>query len=83
MYAPLVSVLIPVYNREILVRKTIESAVNQTYDNIEIIVIDNQSTDGTFEVIQEYAERYDNVWCFQNDVNMGPVLNWVNFLVPI
>jgi len=53
MARPLVSILIPVYNREKLVQKAIESAINQTYKNIEVIVVDNKSTDKTYEVLKE------------------------------
>lgn len=73
---PLVSILIPVYNREYLVRATIESAIKQTYRNIEIIAVDNKSTDKTYEVLKEYAEKYPNVKIYQNNENLGPVKNW-------
>jgi glycosyltransferase involved in cell wall biosynthesis len=45
----LVSILIPVYNREHLVGETIESALAQSYSNIEIIIVDNCSTDNTWD----------------------------------
>lgn len=72
----MVSILIPVYNRENLVRATIESAIKQTYRNIEIIAVDNKSTDKTFEVLKEYAEKCPNVKIYQNNENLGPVKNW-------
>lgn len=73
---PLVSIVIPVYNRVKLVEKAIESSLNQTYTNIEIIIGDNCSTDGTWEKIQRYAEKNENIHVFQNKNNLGPVLNW-------
>lgn len=73
----LVSIVIPVYNRERLVRDAIESALAQTYRNIEIVVIDNHSTDDTHAVMQEYTQRNARVRCFQNDRNIGPVRNWL------
>lgn len=73
---PLVSILIPVYNREYLVGETIESAINQTYTNIEIIIVDNCSTDGTWGVLQKFAAKYSRIKIFQNYENVGPVLNW-------
>lgn len=72
----LVSILIPVYNREELVRIAIESAINQTYGNIEVIAVDNKSTDRTYEVLKEYAEKYPDVKVYQNEENLGPVRNW-------
>jgi len=73
---PLVSILIPVYNRENMVATALSSAIAQTYPNIEIIVVDNCSTDRTYEVVQEYARRDQRIRCFRNDENVGPVRNW-------
>lgn len=57
MSNPLVSVIIPTYNRAALVRETVESALKQTYREIEIIVIDDGSTDDTAAVMQSYGNR--------------------------
>ena len=51
---PLVSILIPVYNREKYIGEAIESAINQTYKNIEVIIVDNCSTDNTWKILQDY-----------------------------
>lgn len=72
----LVSILIPVYNRENLIEETVQSALNQTYKNIEIIVVDNQSTDNTWEVLQKLASQDERIKIFQNETNIGPVRNW-------
>jgi hypothetical protein len=53
----LVSVIIPVFNGEALIGDTIESALRQTWRNLEIIVVDDGSTDRTAEVVQAYADR--------------------------
>jgi glycosyltransferase involved in cell wall biosynthesis len=76
MIKPLVSILIPVYNREKLVRRAIESAINQTYGNMEVILVDNKSTDKTYDVLKEFAAKYPNVKVYQNEENIGPVRNW-------
>jgi glycosyltransferase involved in cell wall biosynthesis len=73
---PLVSILIPTYNRKDLVLESLESAVNQTYKNIEVIVVDNNSTDGTFEVLKKFAALHSNVKVYKNEENIGPVRNW-------
>jgi glycosyltransferase involved in cell wall biosynthesis len=73
---PKVSILIPVYNREDCIEGTLKSAVDQRYDNLEIIVVDNRSTDGTLAILQEFAKRHANVRVFQNTENIGPVRNW-------
>lgn len=52
---PLVSVIIPTYNRELMVGSAIESALGQTYENIEVIVIDDGSTDGTRALVEKYS----------------------------
>lgn len=75
-YKPKVSVLIPVYNREKFILCALKSAINQTYENIEIIVVDNKSTDRTFELIKEFERNNQNVKVYQNEKNLGPVLNW-------
>lgn len=71
-----VSILIPVYNRELLLEECIESALNQTYDNFEVVIVDNASTDRTWEVCQAWAERDERIRIFRNDKNLGPVRNW-------
>ncbi len=73
-----VSILIPVYNRKDIVARSIESALAQTYADIEIVVTDNCSSDGTFEALQGYSER--GVRLFQTQENVGPLYNWINGL---
>jgi glycosyltransferase involved in cell wall biosynthesis len=58
---PLVSVLITTHNRSDLLKRAIESALHQTYKPLEIIVIDDGSTDDTEEVVNGYLKRYDNL----------------------
>lgn len=73
---PLVSILIPVYNREYVIRRSIESALKQTYENIEIIVVDNASTDDTWRIIDEIAKDTSKLKVYRNKYNIGPVRNW-------
>ena len=54
---PLVSILIPCYNAERYIAESIESGLNQTYPNIEVIVVDDGSTDGSADVIRSYGHR--------------------------
>lgn len=53
----LVSAIIPTYNRGYIVDRAIESVLNQTYENIEVIVVDDGSTDNTQEKLKEYGDR--------------------------
>ncbi|MBV4192553.1 glycosyltransferase family 2 protein [Bacteroides fragilis] len=73
---PLVSIVIPVYNRELYIEDAIRSAISQTYQNIEIIIVDNCSTDSTWNILNTWARKDDRIKVFQNKENLGPVLNW-------
>jgi glycosyltransferase involved in cell wall biosynthesis len=76
MKSPLVSILIPVFNREKLIANCIQSALDQTFADFEIVVVDNCSTDGTWDVCKSFAAADGRVRIFRNDRNIGPVLNW-------
>jgi len=54
---PKVSVIIPSYNHEHYIRRTVESVINQTFDDIECIVVDDGSTDSTEEILRPYIEK--------------------------
>ena len=56
-----VSVVVPVFNAKPYIRRCLDSCVSQTMQDIEIIVVDDASTDGTKEIIQEYVEEYPNL----------------------
>jgi glycosyltransferase involved in cell wall biosynthesis len=74
---PLVSILIPVYNREQLIERTVLSALAQTYTATEIIIVDNASTDGTWNKLMELKERHPGLKIFRNETNIGPLRNWL------
>lgn len=57
-FLPKVSVMIITYNQEDLIAETIESVISQDYENLEIIVADDASTDRTVEIISDYVKRY-------------------------
>lgn len=72
----MVSVLIPVYNRIDLVDISINSVLKQTYKNFEIIIVDNCSTDGTFEHLCRKYSGNNKIRLHQNKENVGPTANW-------
>jgi glycosyltransferase involved in cell wall biosynthesis len=73
---PIASILIPVFNREKLVQSAIKSALAQTLSDIEVIVVDNASTDSTWEVVQGLAGTDGRIRAYRNQTNLGPVRNW-------
>lgn len=73
---PKVSILIPVFNRKNFISECIQSALDQTYRDIEIVVVDNASNDGTWEICQKFSARDRRVRIFRNHENIGPVRNW-------
>lgn len=73
---PKVSILIPVFNRKDYIAECIQSALNQTFTDFEVVVVDNASEDGTWEICQQFAALDQRVRIFRNDSNIGPVRNW-------
>lgn len=53
---PLISVIIPVYNREILIKETLDSILRQTYQHWECLIIDDGSTDNTIDIVRKYTD---------------------------
>jgi glycosyltransferase involved in cell wall biosynthesis len=74
---PKVSILVPVYNREHLIDECIQSALGQTFKDFEVIVVDNASEDGTWEICKRLAAEDNRVRVFRNETNIGPVRNWM------
>lgn len=74
---PLVSIIIPTYNRELYIETAIISAINQTYRHIEVIIGDNCSTDNTWQILKKWSLEDKRIIIFQNQTNIGPVLNWL------
>lgn len=64
---PLVSVIIPTYNGSKTIRRAIESALNQTYPNIEVVVVNDASTDNTLEVLKEIKDKRLKI--FNHEIN--------------
>lgn len=67
----LVSVMLPVYNSEETIEKSLRSILNQTYKNFEVLLIDDGSNDNSYEICKEYENIYSNVRLFKNNKNIG------------
>ena len=69
--SPLVTVGIPVYNGEKVIKKSFLSIFKQTYKNLEIIVIDDNSNDNSFQILKKITSGKKNTKLFKNKKNMG------------
>lgn len=74
----LISILIVTYNSEKFILKTINSCLNQTYHNFEILILDNASKDNTVSIIKKLKNKKIKLFC--NKDNIGPY-NGLNFLI--
>lgn len=71
MTEPLVSVVIPMYNSQEFISECIDSVLAQTYQNIELIIVDDCSTDDSVSVVQTYCEKGDRVKLIKLSSNSG------------
>ncbi len=74
-YSPLVSVLMTSYNREKYITEAIESMLKSTYSNFELIIVDDQSKDGTVEIAKTYAAKDKRIKVYVNEQNLGDYPN--------
>ncbi len=75
-----ISVLISVFNGEKTINKSIESILDQTYNNFEILLMNDGSTDNTENILKEYADKFSHISYFENKKNMGLTFS-LNFLI--
>ena len=73
MYTPLVSVIVPSFNQAEFIKDTITSILVQDYDNIEVLVIDGGSNDGTVDILKEYGDSIK--WISEPDNGQGDAIN--------
>lgn len=71
-YQKKVSVIIPTYNRAKFISSAVESIINQKYNNLEIIIVDDSSTDNTRSVVASLKEKYSNIVYCHNERSKGP-----------
>lgn len=68
---PLISVVVPVYGTEKYLRKCLDSILTQTYENIELIIVNDASKDNSKNIIKEYLQNYDNIKYVKHSKNRG------------
>jgi len=73
IHPTLLSVLMPVYNRESLVKQSIESVLRQSFEDFEFIIYDDGSTDNTVKIIEECAEKDKRIRLIKGQKNMGGI----------
>jgi len=69
--SPLVTVWIPTLNRQDMLKRALNSVLAQSYDNIEIFIVDNGSTDNTEAVVADYMSKHENIRYHKFDKNKG------------
>lgn len=72
---PLISVLMPAWNAEKTVTKAVRSILDQTWQNLELLIVDDASTDGTWSILQKIAASDDRVKILRNTFNVGPYIS--------
>ncbi len=70
-HCPIVSIIVPVYNMELYLAECLDSLVNQTLENIEIIIVNDGSIDKSIDIIEDYAYRYSDKIRYFNIANSG------------
>ncbi|CAA6814169.1 MAG: Glycosyl transferase [uncultured Campylobacterales bacterium] len=74
MNNPLISIITVVYNDKVGIKRTIKSVLNQTYKNIEYVIVDGNSNDGTLDIIKKYQDSID-FWMSENDEGIYDAMN--------
>jgi len=73
---PLISIALCTYNGEKYIKKQLESLVSQSYENIEIVILDDLSTDQTYSILKEFSEEYSFIKLLRNESNLGFTKNF-------
>jgi len=71
MSMPLISIIMPAYNSEKHIKDSIKSAINQTYKNWELLVINDNSKDKTAKIIQDFSDKDNRIKIINNQINLG------------
>lgn len=69
---PKISIILPIYNVELHLKECLDSLINQTLKDIEIICIDDKSTDNSLSILKEYANYDNRIIVLEQEINQGP-----------
>ncbi|WP_052259514.1 glycosyltransferase family 2 protein [Flavobacterium sp. KMS] len=72
MHTPKISVIMPVYNAEPFLKESIESILNQTYTDFELLILNDKSTDNSLEVIKQCQQKDSRIIIIDKKINVGP-----------
>lgn len=70
-----VSIITPMYNSETFISETINSVLNQTYKNWELLLIDDCSSDNTLQIAKLFSKRHSNIKVLKNSTNLGTAIS--------
>jgi glycosyltransferase involved in cell wall biosynthesis len=73
---PMISVAMCTYNGALFLKKQIDSLISQNYPHVEIIIVDDGSTDETIQILNDYQQNYSQIKVFRNESNKGLVKNF-------
>ena len=73
---PRISFAIPVRNGELFIGRALDSLLNQDFEDLEVVISDNASTDGTGDIVRSYIERDSRIRYFSNTVDVGQIENF-------
>src|SRR3989339_1923896 len=71
---PVITVVVPSFNQEKYIERTIRSIINQNYPKLRLVVVDGGSTDGSIEIIKKYKEFID-FWVSEKDAGQADAIN--------
>ena len=66
-----ISVIMSVYNSKETLVNCVESIMNQTYENFDLLIIDDFSQDNSFEICKAFEKEFNNIFVFRNNENLG------------
>jgi glycosyltransferase involved in cell wall biosynthesis len=73
-YKPIVSIIMPTFNRANYLKRSIESVLNQSYNSWELIIVDDGSSDNTFQIVDEYILKFEKIRYMKHS-NKRPALS--------